>query len=210
MVDYFSNSNPGICDKNGEKNDLKNSINPSLKKQDQILSPEDVASDTLTSLFSETAGCLSNQRYIKTPIIRLSTNQHAASSLIMALVMLFIASMQNRVETNLLNNVEMNMLSMINSKTIHFSSSTLDTFHIMFKCCGAKGNLDWCKNEKFLKGINFKTDQMNSINLLGLYICHIPISCCASSIDEYNSKIMLIIPNTVEYLSSWMFNTIKT
>lgn len=48
MVDYFSNSNPGICDKNGEKNDLKNSINPSLKKQDQILSPEDVASDTLT------------------------------------------------------------------------------------------------------------------------------------------------------------------
>lgn len=48
MADYFSNSNLGICDDNGERNDLKGSINPSLKKQDQILSPEDVASDALT------------------------------------------------------------------------------------------------------------------------------------------------------------------
>ncbi|KAI4496015.1 hypothetical protein M0802_008230 [Mischocyttarus mexicanus] len=111
---------------------------------------------------------------------------HAACSLIMALIMLFVASMQNRVETNILKNMEMSILSMIDSETIYLSSFILDKFHTMFKCCGAKGNLDWCRDEKFLEETNLKTDQMDSKNLLGIYICHIPISCCVSSINEYN------------------------
>ncbi|KAI4479685.1 hypothetical protein M0804_010735 [Polistes exclamans] len=81
MVDYFSTSNSRICDKKDERNDFKSSMSTSvimnqlLKKQDQILSPEDIASDALTSLSSETEGCWNNQRYIKTPIHWLSTHQ---------------------------------------------------------------------------------------------------------------------------------------
>lgn len=45
------------------------------KKKKKFISLTIYKWNYLSSLFSETAGCLSNQRYIKPPIIRLSTNQ---------------------------------------------------------------------------------------------------------------------------------------
>ncbi|KAK2587283.1 hypothetical protein KPH14_003010 [Odynerus spinipes] len=113
---------------------------------------------------------------------------HAACSVIVAVIMLFLASMQYRVENNILKNIESSMLSMIKSETMHFPSSTWDKFHKTFKCCGAKGNLDWCQKEKFHEETDLKIHESNSMNFLGFYTCHIPESCCKSSLNEYNAS----------------------
>ncbi|KAI4496016.1 hypothetical protein M0802_008231 [Mischocyttarus mexicanus] len=57
MVDYFSTSNSRISVKNDDRNDFKSSMSTSMivnqsLKQDQILSPEDIASDALTRCYS--------------------------------------------------------------------------------------------------------------------------------------------------------------
>lgn len=50
--------------------------------------------------------------------------------------------------------------------------------------------MDWCQKEEFHGETNLKTNKLNSellnLNFLGFYVCHIPESCCAPSVNEYN------------------------